>query len=277
MSTGATPAAAARHRIGPTVAHPTGRNEAPILTVEQVSFWYGDAKALTDVSLEIYPREVIAFMGPSGCGKTTLLKCFNRMQDSVREARLTGQIRLHGEDLYAPEIDPPMIRRRFGWVAQQPNPFPSSVYENVAYGPRLHGLVEDGAMDAHIRRCLERADLWEEVADRLEDPGVSLSGGQQQRLCIARALSVMPEILLMDEPCSAIDPIATAHIEQLIRDLTEEVPVVIITHNLEQAKRIADRVAFFKMGRLCEIGPSAKVFSDPDHPETQGYLAGKFG
>ncbi len=272
-----TTAAAAPAGIAPTIAHPSGRNEAPVLTVEGVHFWYGEAKALHDVSLEIYPREVIAFMGPSGCGKTTLLKCLNRMQDSVRDARLEGAIRLRGEDLYAPEVDPPMVRRRFGWVAQQPNPFPSSVYENVAYGPRLHGLVEDDAMDAHVRRCLARADLWEEVADRLGDEGVSLSGGQQQRLCIARALSVEPEMLLMDEPCSAIDPIATAHIERLIRELAEEVPVVIITHNLEQARRISDRVAFFKMGRLCEIGPSAKVFEDPDHPETRGYLAGKFG
>ena len=170
-----------------------------------------------------------------------------------------------------------MVRRRFGWVAQQPNPFPSSVYENVACGPRLHGLVEDGAMDAHVRRCLERADLWGEVEDRLGEEGISLSGGQQQRLCIARALSVGPEMLLMDEPGSAIDPIATAPIDRPIRNPAREVPVAIITHNLQQARRISDRAAFFKMGRLCEIGPSGKVFETPEHPETQGYLAGKFG
>jgi len=261
-----------------TVAHPPMRNVEPILTVRGVDFWYGDTKALHAIELDIYPREVVAFMGPSGCGKTTLLKCFNRMQDTIRDARLAGQIRLDGEDIMGPDVDPPMLRRRFGWVAQQPNPFPMSVFENIAYGPRLHGLLEsDTALESHVHRCLERADLWEEVEERLGDDATGLSGGQQQRLCIARALSVMPEIMLMDEPCSAIDPIATAHIERLIRQIAEDLSVVIITHNLEQARRIADRVAFFKLGRLYEVGPTEEVFTNPRHPETKAYLEGLFG
>ena len=261
-----------------TITRPARTNAAPILTVRDVHFWYGDTKALHDIRLDIFEREVVAFMGPSGCGKTTLLKCFNRMNDTIRDTRIDGEIRLRGEDIYEEGVDPPMIRRRFGWVAQAPNPFPSSVYENVAYGPRLHGLVEsEEEMRAHVRDCLERAGLWEEVEDRLEEPGISLSGGQQQRLCIARALSVKPEMLLMDEPTSAIDPIATAHIEELIREISEDLSVVIITHNLEQARRVADRVAFFKLGYLVEAGPTEDVFESPRHPETRDYLQGKFG
>ena len=260
------------------ITHPPRTNAAPILTVRRLDFWYDDAKALHDIHLDIYPREVIAFMGPSGCGKTTLLKCFNRMQDAIRGTCLTGEIRLGGEDIHAPEVDPPLLRRRFGWVAQAPNPFPRSIRDNVAYGPGIHGLVPEGpAMEAHVRRCLLRAGLWEEVADRLDEPGTSLSGGQQQRLCIARALSVMPEMLLMDEPTSAIDPTATAHVERLIREIAEEQTVVIITHNLEQARRVADRVAFFKLGWLVEVGPTEEVFANPSHPETRDYLAGRFG
>ncbi len=268
----------AAEAMGPTVVHPAGRNDPPALTVRNVTFRYAEKPALVDIDLEIFPREVIAFMGPSGCGKTTLLKCFNRMHDTVRGARLEGRIELHGEDLYGPDIDPPVIRRRFGWVAQAPNPFPSSVYENVAYAPRLHGLFEDGPeMEAHVRHCLERADLWEEVAERLEDEGISLSGGQQQRLCIARALSMQPDFLLMDEPTSAIDPISTAHIERLIREIGRDLSVVIITHNLEQAKRVADRVALFNLGRLVEVGPTETVFERPEHPTTAAYLQGKYG
>ena len=260
-----------------TVTHRPRTNAEPILTVRDLDFWYGDAQALYGVDLDIFPGEVIAFMGPSGCGKTTLLKCLNRMQDTIRETRIDGEIRLEGEDIYAPDVDPPTIRRRYGWVAQAPNPFPISVYRNVAYGPSIHSLVSDDQMDAHVQRCLERAGLWEEVCERLDEEGTALSGGQQQRLCIARALSVMPSMLLMDEPCSAIDPIATAHIEQLIRELSEDLTVVIITHNLEQARRVADRVAFFKMGYLLEVGPTEQVFTAPGHPETKAYLEGKFG
>ncbi len=270
--------AAPEASFGQTVVHPSGRSDPPRITVERLSFWYGARIALRDVSLEIHAREVIALMGPSGCGKTTLLKCLNRMHDQTRDARMEGRVRLGAEDLYGPEVDAPMVRRRFGWVAQAPNPFPSSVYENVAYAPRIHGLVEDGPeMDAFVRRCLERADLWEEVEERLEAEGIDLSGGQQQRLCIARALSVRPEVLLMDEPCSAIDPIATAHIERLIREIAQDLSVVIITHNLEQARRVADRVAFFAMGHLVEIGPTETVFETPHHPATRAYLQGQFG
>jgi len=257
---------------------PARSNAAPILTVTDVDFFYGDTQALYGVTLDIYPGEVIAFMGPSGCGKTTLLKCFNRMQDTIRDARLTGRISLDGQDIMDPDLDPPLLRRRFGWVAQQPNPFPTSIYENIAYAARIHSLTEGRAeMDAHVEGCLRRANLWDEVKDRLEEPGTDLSGGQQQRLCIARALSVRPQILLMDEPCSAIDPIATAAVEDLILELAKDLSVVIITHNLEQAARVSDRVAFFKLGYLLEVGPTEEVFADPWHPETRAYLAGEFG
>ncbi|MEL6766066.1 MAG: phosphate ABC transporter ATP-binding protein [Pseudomonadota bacterium] len=256
---------------------PRSSNRPPLLSVRGLDFWYGETKALHSVELDIYPGEVIAFMGPSGCGKTTLLKLFNRMQDETPGARHEGRITLDGEDIHGSEIDPPLLRRRFGWVAQKPNPFADSVWENVAYGARLHGLYEGAALDAHVRRCLERAHLWDEVKDRLGDSGLDLSGGQQQRLCIARALSTDPEVLLMDEPCSSIDPIATAGIEALIREIGETLSVVIITHNLFQARRIADRVAFFKLGRLLEVGPTARVFDAPQHAETKAYLAGAFG
>ena len=261
-----------------TAAITAHRTCDPILTARQVNFWYGPKHALRDVDLEIYPSEVLAFMGPSGCGKTTMLKLLNRMQDEVPGARLEGRITMDAHDIMDPDLDPVLHRRRFGWVAQAPNPFPKSIYENVAYGPRLHGLVDGrAAMDAHIRDCLDRARLWEEVAHRLDQPGTSLSGGQQQRLCIARALSIQPDVMLMDEPCSAIDPIATAAIEALIRDLAASISIVIITHSLEQARRLADRVAFFHMGRLVECGPTEQLFTAPRHPETQRFLAGQFG
>ncbi|MEM9783735.1 MAG: phosphate ABC transporter ATP-binding protein [Pseudomonadota bacterium] len=259
------------------ITHPVRSNAEPILTARDVSFWYGANRALADVQLDIFPREVVALMGPSGCGKTTFLKCLNRMQDDIPGARMEGTITLGETDINAPEIDPPLLRRRFGWVAQAPNPFADTVYENVAYGPRLHGLVEDSDMGAHVRDCLEQAGLWDEVKDRLQELGTDLSGGQQQRLCIARALSVKPEIMLMDEPCSAIDPIASAQIEQLIGRIAEERSVVIITHNMAQARRVADRVAFFKLGRLLEVGPTDLVFENASHPETRAYLAGRFG
>ena len=253
-------------------------NRPALLTVETVNFWYGEKHALKDIELEIYPAQVTAFMGPSGCGKSTLLKLFNRMQDDVPGARMEGLIRFDGQDIMDPDLDPVLLRRRFGWVAQAPDPFPKSIYENVAYGPRLHGMVEPGPeMDAHVRDCLERANLWDEVAHRLQEPGIDLSGGQQQRLCIARALSIRPEVLLMDEPCSAIDPIATAAIELLIHQLKRDISIVIITHNLEQARRLADRVAFFHMGRLIESGPADLIFSAPSQPETQRFLSGQFG
>ena len=253
------------------------RANAPLLTVEGVSFWYGNHQTLFDVNLDVFPGEILAFMGPSGCGKSTLLKLFNRMQDEVPDTRMTGRIVFDGGDINDPNLDPVMLRRRFGWVAQAPNPFPDSVHENIAYGPRLHGLVRDEDIDSHVERCLRRAQLWEELGQRLEEPGTSLSGGQQQRLCIARALSIMPEMLLMDEPCSSIDPVATAAIEHLILDLRASTSIVLITHNLEQARRLADRVAFFYMGQLIEVGPADLIFGAPRHEETKRYLHGAFG
>ncbi|MEO0821038.1 MAG: phosphate ABC transporter ATP-binding protein [Pseudomonadota bacterium] len=261
----------------PPVFHRLAGNRPPLISVRAVNFWYGAKPALMDVDLDIHPGEVIAFMGPSGCGKTTLLKLLNRMHDDTPGARMTGSITLDGADIYAPEIDPPVLRKRFGWVAQKPNPFADSVRENIAYGARLHGLYEGRDLDAHVERCLTRAALWDEVRDRLGESGLDLSGGQQQRLCIARALSTEPDAMLMDEPCSSIDPIATAGIEALIRELARSLAIVIITHNMEQARRIADRVAFFKLGRLLEVGPAREVFDNPQHPETRAYLAGAFG
>ncbi|MBY8975349.1 phosphate ABC transporter ATP-binding protein [Rhodobacteraceae bacterium NNCM2] len=253
-------------------------NNAPVLTVEDVNFWYGEKQALFDVNLEVFPREIIAFMGPSGCGKSTLLKMFNRMHDQIPDAQMTGSVLFDGGDINDPGLDPVLLRRRFGWVAQAPNPFPKSVWENVAYGPRLHGLCDTEAeLDAHIRDCLARADLLEELEGRLHEPGTQLSGGQQQRLCIARALSIKPDVLLMDEPCSAIDPIATAHVEKLILEMKKDIAIVIITHNLEQAGRLADRVAFFHMGRLVEVGPTEAMFNHPAEDETARYLSGTFG
>lgn len=254
------------------------RNTAPIISVEKVDFWYGGKQALMGVDLEIFPGEIIAFMGPSGCGKSTLLKTFNRMHDEIPGTRMTGKISFDGQDIMDPDLDPVLLRRRFGWVAQAPNPFADTVYQNISYGPRLHGLVEDGApMDAHVRHCLERAMLWEEVKTRLQDRGTDLSGGQQQRLCIARALSIKPEILLMDEPCSGVDPIASARIEDLINDLREEISIVIITHNLQQARRLSDRVAFFHLGQLVEYGMTDAIFADPHHEMTQKYVNGVYG
>lgn len=261
-----------------TVLNADSRANKPCMTVEDVSFWYGEKQALDTINMEIYPREVLAFMGPSGCGKSTLLKLLNRMQDHVPGARMTGRITLDGSDIHEPSHDPVMIRRRFGWVAQQPNPFPKTVRENIAYGPRIHSIVEDGPeMDAHVERCLRRAMLWDEMKDRLNEPGTRLSGGQQQRLCIARALSIEPDILLMDEPCSAIDPIASAAIEDLILELRKSLSVVIITHSLQQAQRLADRVAFFHLGKLAEYGPADYVFTAPKHEITKSYLDGVFG
>lgn len=257
---------------------PVSRAGRPLVEVRDLSLWYGDTRALHGVSFDLYPREVLAFIGPSGCGKTTALKCLNRMHDDVRGVRQTGRILLDGVDIHGPGIDPPRLRRRFGWVAQKPNPFPASVYENVAYGARLHGLREPGPeMDAHVESCLRRADLWDEVKGDLAQDGLSLSGGQQQRLCIARALSTDPEILLMDEPTGSIDPIATAHVEQLIAEIAQKQSVVIITHSMMQASRVSHRVAHFHLGRLCELGRTERVFAAPTAPETQAFLSGRIG
>ncbi len=252
------------------------------IAIRNLDFWYGDAHALRSVNFDIREGAVTAFIGPSGCGKSTLLKCLNRMQDEVPGHRIEGSITMSGPDetveVYDEDIDPPLFRRRFGWVAQKPNPFPSSVYNNIAYPARLHGLVRSGAeMDAHVEEMLRAAGLWDELRDRLKEPGTDLSGGQQQRLCIARALSPRPEVMLMDEPCGSLDPISTERVEELIDSLRGRVTIVIITHNMEQAARVSDFVAFFKLGEMLEFGPARDVLLTPRHAEAKAYLAGRFG
>lgn len=255
------------------------RNAAPLISMRDLNFWYGEKQALIDVSFDLYPNEILAFIGPSGCGKSTALRCLNRMHDYTRDTRWTGSITFQDKDIHAPDIDPPVLRRNFGWVAQKPNPFPKSVFENVAYGPRLHGLTRDKAeLAAHVEDCLRRAHLWDEVKDNLHGTeATDLSIGQQQRLCIARALSTKPEILLMDEPTGSIDPIATARIEELMMDLKSEQAIIVITHSMMEARRIADRVAYFHLGRLLEIGPTESVFENPHTPEARRFIHGLTG
>lgn len=252
------------------------------MSIQNVDFWYGAAHALKSVDLEITTGAVTAFIGPSGCGKSTLLKCLNRMQDEVRDHRIEGRIEMAGPDgvldIHSPKIDPPLFRRRFGWVAQKPNPFPSSVYDNIAYPAKLHGLVRGGrAMDAHVREMLEETGLWDELKDRLKEPGTSLSGGQQQRLCIARTIAVQPEVVLMDEPCSALDPIATAKVEELMDELRQNYTIVIVTHSMQQAARVSQRTAFFHLGILVEEGETTQMFTTPQDQRTQDYITGRFG
>lgn len=266
-------------RTPQTVAHPVRSNQAPLISLRDVNLWYGDAHALKDVNLDLYPGEVLAFIGPSGCGKSTALKCLNRMHDGTRDVRITGRIEMEGRDIHDPSIDPPLHRRRFGWVAQKPNPFPDTIWNNVAYGARLHGLVRDGAeLAAHVETCLRRAHLWDEVKDDLHRlSGSDLSGGQQQRLCIARALAIQPEVLLMDEPTGSVDPISTAKIEELVLELKCDHAIVIVTHSMMQARRIADRVAYFHLGQLLEIGPTEQVFTQAATQQARNFIAGKFG
>jgi phosphate transport system ATP-binding protein len=248
------------------------------IDVRDVNFWYGEKQALADINLKIHRREVTAFIGPSGCGKTTLLRCMNRSHDMIPDTRMTGTILMDGQDINDPDLDRPLVRRRFGWVAQKPNPFPMSIYDNIAYGPRIHGLVRSRHdTDALVEDCLRHIGLWDEVQDRLQESGLDLSGGQQQRLCVARAIACNPEVLLMDEPASALDPIATALLEQLIDELRERYTIIIITHNMQQAARIAQRVAVFHMGRLVEEGDASELFLRPRHAITQAYITGRFG
>ena len=259
--------------------HPTHDAEhGAKIAVRGVSFWYGEKQALEGVDLDIFEREVTAFIGPSGCGKSTLLKCLNRTNEIIPGTRIAGRITLDGQDIYRAVEDPVTLRRRFGWVAQKPNPFPKSVYANVAYGARLHGVVTNRAdEEALVEDCLTRAGLWDEIKDRLKELGTDLSGGQQQRLCIARALSTKPDIILMDEPCSALDPRATAYIEDLIDHLRERYTIVIITHNMQQAARISQRVAFFHLGKLVEAGDAEEMFLRPQTELCQRYITGQFG
>jgi phosphate transport system ATP-binding protein len=248
------------------------------MTARDVSLWYGQKQALFDVSLDIPDRSVTALIGPSGCGKSTFLRCLNRMNDVIEGTRMKGDIRLDGEDIYARDIDPVQLRARVGMVFQKPNPFPKSIFENVAYGPRIHGFARSKTdLEEIVVKSLTRAGLFEEVKDRLSESGTGLSGGQQQRLCIARAISVDPEVILMDEPCSALDPISTGKIEDLMIELKDEFSIVIVTHNMQQAARVSDRTAFFHLGKLLEVDDTVKMFTNPAESKTQDYITGRFG
>ena len=248
------------------------------LSAKNVNVHYGAKQAVRDVSIDMSMDEVTAFIGPSGCGKSTFLRTLNRMNDTIPIARVTGDITLDGEDIYSPAMDVVQLRARVGMVFQKPNPFPKSIFENVAYGPRIHGLAGSKAeMAAIVERSLKRAGLWDEVKDRLDDSGTALSGGQQQRLCIARAIAVDPEVILMDEPCSALDPIATARIEELIADLRGKYAIVIVTHNMQQAARVSQRTAFFHLGELVEYGLTDEIFTAPNQPRTKDYITGRYG
>ena len=251
---------------------------AAMIAIDGLSFAYGNHQVLHEVSLQIPPRAVTAFIGPSGCGKTTLLRCLNRMNDLIDGARITrGAIRIAGRDINAPGVDVVDLRRRIGMVFQKSNPFPKSIYDNVAYGLRIGGVTKRSLINEAVEKSLRSAALWDEVKDRLDRTAFGLSGGQQQRLCIARALAVEPEIILMDEPCSALDPIATAKVEELIRTLKKEYTIVIVTHNMQQAGRCSDFTAFFYLGRLIEFGDTAKIFSNPSQRQTEDYITGRFG
>lgn len=248
------------------------------MRAEGVNVFYGNAQAINGINLDIFENEVLAFIGPSGCGKSTFLRCLNRMNDTIDICRVEGNITLDNNDIYAPDRDVVLLRAQVGIVFQKPNPFPKSIYENIAYGPRLHGLARRKAeLDDIVESSLRRAGLWEEVKDRLDQPGTGLSGGQQQRLCIARTVAVSPDVILMDEPCSALDPIATAKVEQLIDELSESYTIVMVTHNMQQAARVADRTAFFHMGDLVEVDSTDQIFTNPQDQRTHDYITGRFG
>jgi len=262
-----------------TAARPAGKLDMPIkMRGEKVSVFYGAKQALYEVDLDVAERQVTALIGPSGCGKSTFLRTLNRMNDTIEGCRVEGRITLDGDDIYDRDLDVVELRARVGMVFQKPNPFPKSIYENVAYGPKIHGLASTkGEMDEIVQKSLKRAGLWDEVADRLHSPGTGLSGGQQQRLVIARAIAVEPEVILMDEPCSALDPIATAKIEELIDELRERYCIVIVTHSMAQAARVSQRTAFFHMGKLVETGDTEEIFTNPREKRTLDYITGRFG
>jgi phosphate transport system ATP-binding protein len=250
----------------------------PRMTCRDVNVWYGDKHAIKNVSLDIGRNEVIAMIGPSGCGKSTFIRCLNRMNDTIEGCRISGRVTLDGLDIYDKNIDVVPLRAQVGMVFQKPNPFPKSIYENIAYGPRIHGLASNKAeLDEIVEKSLIKAGLWDEVKDWLDQPGTGLSGGQQQRLCIARTIAVNPEVILMDEPCSALDPIATAVIEDLIDELRQQYTIVIVTHSMQQASRVSQRTAYFHLGDLIEVGPTAQIFTNPSHQLTEDYITGRFG
>ena len=250
----------------------------PRMSARSVDVFYADKQAILNVSLDIGQNEVMAMIGPSGCGKSTFLRCLNRMNDTIDVCRVTGRIDLDGEDIYDRNVDVVQLRARVGMVFQKPNPFPKSIYDNVAYGPRIHGLATSRSeLDDIVHSSLERAGLWSEVKDRLDESGTGLSGGQQQRLCIARAIAVSPEVILMDEPCSALDPIATARIEELIDELRRNYTIAIVTHSMQQAARVSQRTAYFHLGKLIEVGETNQIFTNPRHNLTEDYITGRFG
>ena len=252
--------------------------EEPKISARNVDVFYGDTHAIKDVSVDIADKTVTAFIGPSGCGKSTFLRCINRMNDTIDSARVEGDILLDGEDIYDRRVDPVQLRAKVGMVFQKPNPFPKSIYDNVAYGPRIHGLARNRKeLDEIVERALRRGAIWDEVKDRLSAPGTGLSGGQQQRLCIARAVATEPEVLLMDEPCSALDPIATAQVEELIDELRRNYSVVIVTHSMQQAARVSQRTAFFHLGNLVEYGETGQIFTNPKDRRTESYISGRIG
>ncbi|MEM5544702.1 phosphate ABC transporter ATP-binding protein PstB [Sulfitobacter sp. AS92] len=248
------------------------------IAARNVQVYYGDSHAIRDVDIDINDKTVTAFIGPSGCGKSTFLRCINRMNDTIDAARVTGDIRIDGEDIYDKRVDPVQLRAKVGMVFQKPNPFPKSIYDNVAYGPRIHGLARNKSdLDEIVEQALRRGAIWNEVKDRLHSPGTGLSGGQQQRLCIARAVATEPEVLLMDEPCSALDPIATAQVEELIDELRQNYSVVIVTHSMQQAARVSQKTAFFHLGNLVEYGDTDDIFTRPQDPRTESYITGRIG
>ncbi|CUH62835.1 Phosphate import ATP-binding protein PstB [Thalassovita gelatinovora] len=248
------------------------------ITADNVQVFYGDTHAIKDVSVQIEDNTVTAFIGPSGCGKSTFLRCLNRMNDTIDICRVEGNILLDGENIYDKKVDPVQLRAKVGMVFQKPNPFPKSIYDNIAYGPRIHGLTRNKAdLDIIVEKSLRRGAIWDEVKDRLDQPGTGLSGGQQQRLCIARAIATEPEVLLMDEPCSALDPIATAQVEELIDELRQDYSVVIVTHSMQQAARVSQKTAFFHLGNLVEYGETSQIFTNPIDPRTESYITGRIG
>jgi phosphate transport system ATP-binding protein len=268
----------ARPLTSPPSAAPAGRATATLIEIEHLDFFYGATQALSDINLKIDDHKVTALIGPSGCGKSTLLRCLNRMNDLIDGTRVSrGSIKIHGVDIYQRDVDVIELRKRVGMVFQKSNPFPKSIYENITYGLRLQGMRERAKLDEIVERSLRGAALWDEVKDRLHASGLGLSGGQQQRLCIARAIAVEPEVILMDEPCSALDPVATAKIEELIQDLRSQYSIVIVTHNMQQAARVSDRTAFFYLGRLIEYADTRDIFTNPSNAQTEAYVSGRFG
>ena len=261
----------------PTADAPSGNSADPVLEIDRLSLYYGAARALNEITLTIPRRQITAFIGPSGCGKSTLLRCLNRMNDLVDGVRTEGDVRFDGESILGQAVDVNELRKRIGMVFQKSNPFPKSIYDNVAYGPRVHGVKSRATLDEIVERSLRNAALWDEVKDRLEESAMGMSGGQQQRLCIARAIAVEPEVVLLDEPCSALDPVATAKVEDLMLELVKDYTLVVVTHNMQQASRVSDRTAFLYLGRLIEYGETEELFVKPREKQTEDYITGRFG